>query len=318
MLVHRPAVSLETDRPTVAVRWEETSCPQCGRGEESLILEAPDPLPSSGTGLWFAVVRCNHCGLSYTNPRPSPESIGQFYPHDYPPHRVRRRDDARASRPIWSALFGRPCNERRGVLPWQGSGRLLDFGCGSGGFLRRMAGLGWRVTGLDAASTAARQAGDFPVHVGSLPHPELTPGSFDIVTMWHSLEHVHQPLAVLREARRVLVPGGRIFVAVPNIESLPFYLFSRCWYGLDLPRHLTHFAPKTLRTMLETAGFRVESVRSIRHSDWLRSSARLAQREGRGGLVSRFLRTKPLSKLAAWSCYAMGLSDCILATAQRP
>jgi SAM-dependent methyltransferase len=184
-----------------------------------------------------------------------------------------------------------------------------------------MALFGWSVTGLDAAATAVNRIRDelgFPALLGSLPHPELTPGSFDVVTMWHSLEHVHDPLAVLREARRVHVPGGRLIAAVPNIESLPFYVFGRSWFGLDLPRHLTHFSPKTLRAMLEVAGFHVQSVRSIRHSDWLRSSAKLAVRDSRGGWGSRLLRSKPLSKLAAWVCYAAGLSDCMMAVAERP
>ena len=118
-----------------------------------------------------------------------------------------------------------------------------------------------------------------------------------MVTMWHSLEHVHRPLAILREAYRLLVPGGKIVVATPNLESLPFYWFGSSWFGLDLPRHLTHFTPKALREMLETAGFRVESVRMLRHADWLRSSARLAVRQGRGGAWSRLLKWKPAAKL---------------------
>ena len=83
-----------------------------------LVLEAPDPTPSDGPGLWFAVVRCENCGLAYTNPRPSPATIGRFYPADYRPHRrPRKMQESRPARPLWSYLFGRPCNERRGTLP---------------------------------------------------------------------------------------------------------------------------------------------------------------------------------------------------------
>jgi len=200
-------------------------------------------------------------------------------------------------------------------------GRLLDFGCGGGSFLKRMSDQGWNVTGLDAAVGAVREIQDelgLNALAGSLPHPDLHSGSFDVVTMWHSLEHVHHPLDILREAYRVLAPGGKLVVATPNIESLPYYWFGQSWFGLDLPRHLTHFTPKTLRDMLSTAGFVVESVRMLRHSDWLRSSAKLAVQQRRGSTWAKLLRWKPAAKAVAWGCYAAGMSDCMMAVAHRP
>jgi SAM-dependent methyltransferase len=228
---------------------------------------------------------------------------------------------SRRARTFLARLFGRPCAERRGALPWRGSGRLLDFGCGAGRFLKTMADQGWQVTGLDAAVGAVNQVRDqhgLTALIGSLPHPELRPGSFDVVTMWHSLEHVHRPLAILRAAYELLVPGGKLVVAAPNIDGLPFRLFGRSWFGLDLPRHLTHFTPTTLRLMLQTAGFRTEPVRFLRHNDWLRSSAGLARRVGGGGWLARLLTWKPAAKSAAWMCYALGASDCMMCVAERP
>jgi 2-polyprenyl-3-methyl-5-hydroxy-6-metoxy-1,4-benzoquinol methylase len=305
-----------------AVVWEETACPLCGRASGSPVLEAADPLPPHRTGLVFAVVRCPDCGLSYTNPRPNERTLPQFYPADYRPHRrPGKLKQARRARPFWSRVFGRPCAERRGALPWPGPGRLLDFGCGAGGFLKTMADQGWQVTGLDAAVGAVNQVRDehgLTALVGTLPHPDLRPGSFDVVTMWHSLEHVHRPLAILRAAYELLVPGGKLVVATPNIASLPFRVFRRSWFGLDLPRHLTHFTPDTLAAMLQTAGFRAEPVRLLRHSDWLRSSAKLARARGDGGLLARMLTWKPAAKTAAWMCYVLGASDCIMCVAERP
>lgn len=324
MILHRPPIAGSDPADTARSKlvWEDSPCPLCGQGETAMVLEAPDPVPAEGLGLRFAVVRCEHCGLTYTNPRPNAATIRHFYPADYRPHRrPRKMQQSRPSRPLWTWLFGRPCNERRGELPWQGVGRLLDFGCGGGAFLKRMADQGWQVTGLDAAVGAVRRVQEelgLRALVGSLPHPDLLPCSFDVVTMWHSLEHVHKPLAILREAYQVLVPGGKIVIATPNMESLPFYWFGGSWFGLDLPRHLTHFTPKTLRTALETAGFRVEMVRMLRHGDWLRSSARLAVQQGAGGMWAKLLRWKPAAKAVAWGCYAVGMSDCIMAVAERP
>jgi SAM-dependent methyltransferase len=179
---------------------------------------------------------------------------------------------------------------------------------------------GWQVTGVDvslAAVERVRGVLGLPALLGSLPHPQLKPSSFDVLTMWHSLEHVHRPLEVLHEARRLLAPGGKLIVAVPNIDSLPFRWFGPAWFGLELPRHLTHFTPWALHLMLETAGFRVVRQRWVRHSDWLRASARLACRRPGATRWQRWLQSKPVASLAAWYSYLTKRADCLQVTAQK-
>lgn len=300
------------------VEWEETNCLLCGGKRWMPLVEAPD-LTRGGTGLWFVVVQCQDCGLCFTNPRPTLHTMSQFYPSAYLPHQppsARQRDRARTLR--WSN-WGRPRKERQ-VLPWHAQGRLLDFGCGGGVFLERMHRQGWQVTGLDISPEAVHRVRHdlgLSAVLGTLPHPELKPGAFDVVTMWHSLEHVHAPVEVLREVHRLLAPGGKLVIAVPNIDSLPFRWFGQSWFGLDLPRHLIHFTPWTLQLMLERAGFRVGPLRMIRHSDWMRSSAELACREGQGPGWHRWLTFRPLSRLATWYSYVVQQCDCIMVTAQR-
>jgi 2-polyprenyl-3-methyl-5-hydroxy-6-metoxy-1,4-benzoquinol methylase len=304
--------------PGPVVEWEEPNCLLCGGRNWTTLVEAPDLTPG-GTGLWFAVVQCHDCGLCFTNPRPSPNSISQFYPSAYLPHL--RRNSRRPSSP-WQRLsrfWKRPRKERR-ALAWHGQGRLLDFGCGAGGYLERMHQQGWQVTGIDCSAKAVqgvRSELGLNALIGSLPHPELTRASFDVITMWHSLEHVHQPLEVLRQAHRLLVPGGKLVVAVPNIDSLPFRWFGHTWFGLDLPRHLTHFAPWTLQLMLERAGFQVTPIRMVRHSDWLRSSAKLACATSPSVRWHRWLRSKLPSSLASWYGYLTWQSDCMMVTARK-
>ncbi len=296
--------------PARTLEWQDVDCPLCAGGRRDILLEAPDLSPGS-SGLWFAVVRCRDCGLAFTNPRPSPATIGQFYPEVYRPHRAPKRNRPSRSR-------GR---KERQTLPWHGEGRLLDFGCGGGSYLRCMHSLGWQVTGLDLSAVAVeRVRSDLGLHalVGTLPHPLLGPASFDVITMWHSLEHVHDPLTVLREARRLLAPGGRLLVAAPNLDSLPFRWFGPAWYALDLPRHLTHFTPRTLDLMLRRAGFRTGPVRMVRHSDWMRASARLAARVAPAARWPRWLACKPVSRLAACYAHLRGQSDCMMVTAERP
>lgn len=313
----------ELGSPTVehrpAVEWEETNCLLCGSRFWSHLVEGADN-SRGGTGLWFVVVQCQQCGLCFTNPRPATPCIGSFYPDSYQPHRSPAQR-AGKKRLLSSKNLGLPWlrrgNERK-TLPWHGQGRLLDFGCGGGSYLERMHQQGWRVTGLDVSEKAVQRIRDelgLDAHVGTLPHPGLKPASFDVITMWHSLEHVHDPLAVLREVRRLLVPGGKVLVAVPNIDSLPFRWFGGSWFGLDLPRHLTHFTPWTLTLMLQRAGFRPGPVRMLRHSEWMRSSARLSCRSRRGPYWRRWLTAKPASRLASWYGWLTRQSDSMLVMA---
>src|SRR5262245_38115152 len=191
MMIPAPSQSAPEQAPRPTVAWEEPDCPLCGGRDWAPLIEAPDPSDSGG-GLWFAVVRCRACQLCFTNPRPDPATIGHFYAADYRPHRRPKfRRNARRWYPL-AVIGGRTCVERR-ALPRHGNGRLLDFGCGGGSFLERMHHQGWSVVGLDTSDAAVRSIRDelgLTAHVGSLPHPELEPASFDVITMWHALEHV--------------------------------------------------------------------------------------------------------------------------------
>ena len=300
-----------------SIGWEEPGCLLCGGRRGRPFLEAPDNL-LGGSGLWFALVRCPDCSLCFTSPRPDARSIGRFYPTGYWSQRAPGPDLIRGGpRPV--KRWCRPWRERRLLSR---PGRLLDFGCGEGAFLDRMHRNGWDVTGLDAFASPVhrvRHRLGLPVLVGSLPHPQLRPASFDVITMWHSLEHVPYPREVLEGAYHLLVPGGKLLVAVPNIESLAFEWFGPSWFGLDLPRHMTHFSPTTLRWMLERAGFRVGAVRMIRQSGWMRTSALLARRSegGSRGGWRRMACNRHAARLATWYAYATQRCDCMMVTAER-
>jgi SAM-dependent methyltransferase len=295
----------------------------CGSSNWSPIVEAADR-SAAATGKWFLVVQCQHCSLCFTNPRPSRRSMAHFYSMDYPPHQP-IHDRPRLTKPRREADSGRrrlwtSSADCRKVMPIHGQGRLLDFGCGSGSYLRRMHRQGWKVIGVDQSPTAVdyvqRELG-LPALVGSLPHEDLRDGSFDVITMWQSLEHVHWPMELLRTARRMLAPGGKLIVTVPNIDSLPFRWFGPTWIGLDLPRHLSHFTPLSLKRMLSAAGFHPGPVRMIRRSGWLRSSAHLTCLRQKGATrFHRLLKGRACSNLASWYSYLTRRSDCMMVTAE--
>ena len=301
------------------VEWEECECLLCGGSRWEPLVEAPDRTAKMA-GKWFLVVQCQECGLCFTNPRPTQRSMTHFYREEYCAYRSVTDLDRRLR--TWVRKLGRPFSNRascRKVMPVHGRGRLLDFGCGSGSFLWRMHQQGWEVIGVDSSESAVQRVRlefGLPAMVGSLPHEYLKPGTFDTITMWQSLEHVHQPLEVLRAARNLLAPGGKLVLAVPNIDSLPFRWFGQAWNALDLPRHLTHFAPWTLTLLLHRAGFHPGPVRMIRRSGWLRNSVDLACcLHPTVPRWMRWLKKRPIASLASWYSLLTRQSDCMMVTA---
>jgi SAM-dependent methyltransferase len=141
-------------------------------------------------------------------------------------------------------------------------GRLLDVGCGKGRFLGAAKEAGWEVLGVEfapASAEAARRTYGVEVVVGDFLEVSLE-GDFDVVTMWHVLEHLPHPSAALDRAADLLRPGGRIVISVPNIDSLQARFGGEQWFHLDLPRHLFHFSPRSLSAIVERAGLRVVRI----------------------------------------------------------
>ena len=168
-----------------------------------------------------------------------------------------------------------------------------------------MRELGWDVLGIERSARAAEHArATFGVSVveGTIPCPELPRGEFDLITAWQVLEHVDRPRQTLAGMRELLRPQGRLMLTVPNQSSWAASIFGPAWAGLDLPRHLSHFTPQTLRRMVEAEGFRVSHLTTLRHAGWIRHSARHATRAN-GRIRHWTLRTKPVSRLvSAWAC----------------
>ena len=136
-------------------------------------------------------------------------------------------------------------------------GRLLDVGAGSGVLVARMGALGWQAEGLDfdPRSVAAARGRGLTMHLGALEQARFPEASFEAVTMSHSLEHVHDPVRWLAEARRILRPRGRLALATPNTRSLLHRVYGQHWFALDPPRHLHIFNRGALAAALRSAGF---------------------------------------------------------------
>jgi SAM-dependent methyltransferase len=249
-------------------RARPVPCPLCDADDAAIRFETHDStFEFEGR---FTVVRCRACGMQYTNPQVSPADVHLYYPEDYSAHAPDRADTHAQSR-------GRDVWDR---LPEIGGRRLLDVGCGSGAYLARQRAGGWHVTGVEPSERGARAARDLdmPIHHGTLCDADLTPASFDVITMLGVLDHIPDPLPTLKRARALLAPDGQLIILVPNADSAAARWFGPLWPGWDLPRHQNHFTFDTLRDMLDRAGLnRVRFSGKRRTSRWRRGGALKAQ-----------------------------------------
>ena len=286
---------------------ESVPCDLCGSDRYEQVLSGQDALTDlPGT---FRFVRCTNCGLIRQNPRLTPSALLQYYPESYPSFAqsvgsrasILRRIDYRVGQLRRVRLVRRLCR----------TGSLLDVGCGTGDFLYEMRKLkGWRLFGVEpnryACGHAQRLVGKRVV-CGTLSAAALADSSFDMVTMWNTLEHVQDPKTNLRQANRVLRPDGLLVISAPVSSSLLCRWFREHWAEWDLPRHLYIFSRNTIEAMLQETGFGLEAVyRSSTEyrvlcmtlESWTKehSSSKSVQRAT--GLLLRLLPVRLLGKVA--------------------
>lgn len=249
------------------IQLEQVSCPLgCPKDDETILIgrDLLHDLPGE-----YTVVKCRTCGLMRTNPRPTQDSIGVYYPENYGPYlgtRVQQRELTPGIRTRLRSLAGRMCNFNTTPLPMLEPGRLLEVGCASGAFLHQMAGRGWQVEGIEFSGLAARAAADlgYPVHVGPLETAPAPREPFDLIVGWMVLEHLHDAVGGLKKLHEWAKPGAWLVLSVPNAAAFEFRLFKDRWYALQVPTHLYHFTPQSLARVLQAGGWTVQRVRHHR------------------------------------------------------
>lgn len=205
----------------------------------------------------FELFQCDHCGLVFTVPRPTPEVIGNYYKSDeYYSHQQN-------SKGFIPKIYERVKSiNLRGKVAMATSdmvkGRLLDIGCGVGDFLLQVKKLGWEVMGIEpseqASNIAQSRLGFAPLK--PMDYEKLPDHSFDVITMWHVLEHVDDLKSQTKELNRLLRPGGRLIIALPNYQSFDCQYYSDKWAAWDVPRHLNHFTHDCLQGILNANDFK--------------------------------------------------------------
>ncbi|HEY1213993.1 MAG TPA: class I SAM-dependent methyltransferase, partial [Bryobacteraceae bacterium] len=235
-----------------------TTCPVCQSAELEPALQAVDHTVSHES---FAIWQCRTCTLRFTQDVPDAASIGPYYrSEEYISHSntskgfvnglyhlVRRQTLSDKYRLIASATRKR-------------QGKLLDIGAGTGAFVGYMQGKGWEVTGLEPDETARGHARtDNGVNLLDTDQLfQLPPDSFDAITLWHVMEHVHALHPYVEQLKALVRRNGRIFIAVPNYTSYDARVYGEAWAAYDVPRHLYHFSPEAMENLLDQHGLQLQ------------------------------------------------------------
>jgi SAM-dependent methyltransferase len=238
-------------------------CPLCSSGDISLHLSCTDNFISRKD---FVIFKCTACGFLFTQDYPDESEIGSYYESDdYISHsdtseglsnklyRIARRFMLGRKKDLINRITGLK------------AGDLMDLGCGTGHFASTMKKAGWQVKGIEINEKARNfGASHFGLDVISPDKlPGLEPNNFDCITLWHVLEHFHDPSNYASEIYRLLKPGAVCVIALPNNNSYDAAHYGKYWAAWDVPRHLWHFSPSTFKLFAEKTGFITDSIRSL-------------------------------------------------------
>ncbi len=238
-------------------------CPVCSSDKIKPFIRCVDHLVSKKE---FDLYRCSNCGFILTQGHPGEPEIGSYYESE---NYISHDDTAKGLlNRIYLLARHLMLNRKKNIVEDACSrekGDLLDIGCGTGYFAGKMKDSGWKVTGIEP-STRAREFGAsrFGLDVRKPEEiSELPCKSFDCITLWHVLEHLHDPFKYSAEIKRLLKPGGYCITALPNSGSYDAGYYGTAWAAYDVPRHLWHFNPSTFRLFWEKAAFRIVGIKRL-------------------------------------------------------
>lgn len=257
-------------------------CPVCSETAFSPFLKCKDYTVSQEE---FQIVSCDSCGFKFTNPIPSENEIGEYYKAEsYVSHSDTKKGLInRAYHTVRKITLKQKFKlvDRHKVEP-----SLLDIGCGTGAFLNQCKEQNWKVLGLEPDADARGVAKSrYDIDTMPLEHlAEIPDNSFDVITMWHVLEHVYHLQRDIRQFQRVLKKDGTLIVAVPNCSSKDAAIYKEYWAAYDVPIHLYHFVPKDIDNLFGQIGMKVVETLPMKFDSYYVSM--LSEKYRGGNIVS--------------------------------
>ena len=263
-------------------------CPVCKSRNIEYSLTAKDHTVSKEN---FEIWQCTNCSLRFTQDVPGADSIGKYYQsQDYISHSNTKKGIVNTLY-HWVRSFTLRSKKRliqkRTMLT---TGTLLDVGAGTGAFIHTMQKAGWGVTGLEPDATARQNAKDqFSIELHTPDQLYQQPSSqFDVITMWHVLEHVHDLHGYLNTFHRILKPKGSLIIAVPNYTSYDADNYAEHWAAYDVPRHLYHFSPPSMDILAEQHGLQVVAHKPMWFDSFYVSMLSEQYRNGYNNILTAF------------------------------
>jgi 2-polyprenyl-3-methyl-5-hydroxy-6-metoxy-1,4-benzoquinol methylase len=234
-----------------------TNCPVCGSADIKNILSAKDNTVSQEN---FVIAECIACSLRFTQDVPGVDSISLYYKsEDYISHTNTSKGLINR---LYQSVRKRTLKQKKKLVEKATGvqkGSLLDVGSGTGAFANEMKQSGWQVTALEPDDDA-RKVGKELYNIDledSSRFYQLPEFSYDAITMWHVLEHVHDLQGYITKLKSLLKKNGKLFIAVPNYTSKDAAVYKEYWAAYDVPRHLYHFSPKSMKVLMEKHGLKI-------------------------------------------------------------
>ncbi len=224
-------------------------CPICNSIRQKPFLACVDHTVSRET---FQIVECESCGFKFTNPRPAENNLGAYYKsEEYVSHSNTKKGFINST--YQSVRKYTLLKKLQLISKFYKTGKILDIGCGTGEFLNTCKNAKWDCTGIEPDSDARKMAiQNYALDVREESDLSSLPdSSFDIISMWHVLEHVPKLNQRVEELKRLIKPNGVIIIAVPNCNSLDAKIYNEHWAAYDVPRHLYHFTPKDIDALFK-------------------------------------------------------------------
>ena len=236
-------------------------CPVCGSNEITEFLSLDDYFLSKES---FEISLCEECGFKFTNPVPRETELPKYYEsEEYISHSNTSKGLVNK---VYRLVRNHSIKKKVGIATAKmNRGEALDIGCGTGDFLNEMSKHGWKVKGIEPNDVARNNAiTNFGLDVGEEAQLfKFDKDTFDVITMWHVLEHVYNLDKHLSQIKNILRKDGRLVIALPNADSMDAKIYKNFWAAYDVPRHLHHFNQSSFKRLMGKYGFEIAETKPM-------------------------------------------------------